>query len=73
MTDTLNEAKLQGIGSGYLVDEHYPIVDIDIETGLYRIDVHGMLEVRHWSTLITLKTVDGETLDPDDFYNEEEE
>lgn len=42
-----------------LFDGDWPVVDIEVETGLYRIDVCGLLEVRHIDRCMTMKDSDG--------------
>lgn len=38
-----------------LWDGDWPVHDIDVETGLYRIDVCGLLEARHIDCCITMR------------------
>ena len=49
----------------------WPVEDIDVETGLMRVDVHGKLEVRRFGEVAEIKSVDGPEHDPEDWYNEE--
>lgn len=42
-----------------LWDGDWPVYDIDVETGLYRIDVCGLLEVRHIDRCLTMKDAHG--------------
>lgn len=42
-----------------LWDGDWPVYDIDVETGLYRIDVCGLLEVRHIDRCFTMKDDSG--------------
>jgi len=42
-----------------LWDGDWPVYDIDVETGLYRIDVCGLLEVRHIDRCIKMKDSNG--------------
>lgn len=51
--------------------DRWPVYDIDVETGLMRIDVVGKLQVVHFSTVTELADADGAIHDADDFYNEE--
>jgi hypothetical protein len=44
-----------------LWDGDWPVYDIDVETGLYRIDVCGLLEVRHIDRCFTMKDSTGKT------------
>ena len=47
----------------------WPVHDIDVQTGLMRIDVCGKLDVKHFSEVLTL-VADGEEHDADRFWNE---
>ena len=42
-----------------LWDGDWPVHDIEVETGLYRIDVCGLLEVRHIDRCLTMKDDSG--------------
>jgi len=44
-----------------LWDGDWPVYDIEVETGLYRIDVCGLLEVRHIDRCFTMKDSTGKT------------
>lgn len=46
----------------------WPIHDIDVETGLLRLDVCGKLEVRRLSDVMEITDIDGGKHDPDDWY-----
>ena len=48
----------------------WPIYDIDVETGLLRIDVCGKLQVQHFSEITEITDGDGGKHEPDDWYNE---
>ena len=55
-----------------LWDGNWPVYDIDVETGLNRIDVCGLLEVRHIDRCLTMRDSAGKEhytgdfeLDPD--------
>ena len=50
-----------------LWDGDWPVFDIDVETGLYRIDVCGLLEVRHLDRRITMRDASGKEHYVDDF------
>lgn len=43
-----------------LWDGNWPVHDIDVETGLYRIDVCGLLEVRHIDDCFSMKDANGD-------------
>jgi len=51
-----------------LWDGDWPIYDIDVETGLYRIDVCGILEVRHIDQSHSIRDATGTNHYVDDFY-----
>lgn len=42
-----------------LWDGDWPVYDIEVETGLYRIDVCGLLEVRHIDRCFTMNDASG--------------
>jgi hypothetical protein len=77
MTDILNMELINSLpqplfGKGYGRDHWWPIVDIDVETGLCRIDVCGLLEVRQFSDFRYIRD-DAQTLhEPDRFYLNED-
>lgn len=48
----------------------WPVYDIDVETGLLRIDVCGKLEAKHVSDVREFIDTDGGGHDPDSFYLE---
>lgn len=49
----------------------WPVYDIEVETGLYRIDVMGMLDVCHISDAAQFRDADGVLHDSADFYLED--
>lgn len=51
-----------------LWDGEWPVFDIDVQTGLYRIDVCGLLEVRHIGRCIKMRDASGKEHYVDDFY-----
>jgi len=51
-----------------LWDGEWPVYDIEVETGLYRIDVCGLLEVRHIDRCMMMKDATGKTHYVGDFY-----
>lgn len=55
-----------------LWDWDWPVYDIDVQTGLYRIDVCGLLEIRHIDRCITMKDCTGKTHYTGDFYTDPE-
>lgn len=50
----------------------WPVFDIDVETGLLRIDVCGLLDVKHIGDVRFFRDMDGVEHDADSFYNEDE-
>jgi hypothetical protein len=46
----------------------WPLYDIDVQTGCLRIDVCGLLEVKHIGEVIRFEDADGVKHDPDTFY-----
>lgn len=50
----------------------WPVFDIDVETGLLRIDVCGLLEVTNIGNVMFFHDMDGVEHDADSFYNEDE-
>jgi hypothetical protein len=53
-------------------DFRWPVHDIDVETGLYRIDVCGMLDVCHIGDAAQFRDADGVIHDSADFYTDSE-
>lgn len=52
--------------------DRWPVYDIDVETGLMRIDVCGKLDVKHIGEVADVFDCDGGQHDPDTFYFERE-
>jgi hypothetical protein len=48
----------------------WPVYDIDVETGLYRIDVCGKLQAEHISGAAEFRDADGVVHDSESFYLE---
>lgn len=55
-----------------LWDGDFPVFDIDVQTGLYRIDVCGMLDVRHIGGCISMMDANGKKHYVGDFYTNQE-
>jgi len=49
----------------------WPVNDIDVETGLLRIDVCGLLDVKHISDVMVFVDANGVKHDAESFYEEE--
>jgi len=54
----------------FIGGSEYPIYDIDVETGLMRVDVMGKLDVTHISEVNYFLDMDGVKHDPETFYCE---
>lgn len=54
------------IGGGEKWD--WPVHDIEVQTGLFRIDVCGLLQVEHIGGALYFKDANGKKYDTDDFY-----
>lgn len=50
----------------------WPVYDIDVETGMMRIDVIGKLQVMHFGEIMDLFCADLVRHDPSEFYNEDD-
>lgn len=75
MTDKLNMEALnalpQPLVARFCGDQMWwPIEDIDVQTGLMRIDVCGKLQVKEFCDVMEFNDADGGRHDPDDFYND---
>lgn len=55
-----------------LWDGDWPVFDIDVQSGLYRIDVCGLLEVRNIGGCMTMKDATGKRHYTSDFYTDPE-
>ena len=51
----------------------WPVYDIDVETGLLRIDVCGLLEVKHITDVTLFIDAEWVIHDVDSFYNEDDQ
>ena len=49
----------------------WEIHDIDVETGLLRINVSGLLQPIHFGEIIEITDIDGGKHDPESWYNED--
>jgi len=78
MTDMLNMAYINSLPQPLFAREYgndwwWPVNDIEVETGLYRIDVCGKLEVKHIGGTAEFRDADGGLHDVEDFYLESAE
>lgn len=76
MSDLLRMDHINSLPQPFLVrfwgdDEFWPVHDFEVETGMMRIDVCGLLEVKHFGDVAQVRDGDGKDHDPDTFYNEE--
>ena len=56
-----------------LWDGDWPVNDIEVQTGLYRIDVCGLLEVRRIDSCMTMRDATGKKHYTGDFYCDPEQ
>lgn len=49
----------------------WPVHDFEVQTGVMRIDVCGLLQVKSFCEVMEIRDGDHQTHDPDSFYNEE--
>jgi hypothetical protein len=68
----INELE-QPLSVRFAGDEHWwELHDVDVETGLLRINVMGKLEARHFGEVMELQDLNGVIYDSDYFYNDNE-
>ena len=70
MSDRLNMEKINSLWQLYVrIDSNtwWPIESIDVQTGLFRIDVIGMLECHEWCDAFEFRDEDGNIYEPEDF------
>lgn len=48
----------------------WPVNDIDVESGLLRLDIIGLLQVEHIGGVRRFRDADGDKYSPDDFYTD---
>jgi hypothetical protein len=75
MSDLLNMKLINSLGQLYSRDVGdwdwwWPVYDIDVETGLFRIDVCGKLQAKHIGDVASFKDDSGRQFDPESFYLE---
>lgn len=56
--------------SALVSGDWWPVADIEVQTGLLRIDVCGMLDVLHIGSVLQFRDLEGRLHDPDSFYLE---
>lgn len=76
MTDKLNMDYINSLPQPFIAHfyggSEWPVFDIEVQTGLLRIDVIGMLEVKHISDVKFFRDMDGTEHDADSFYSDYE-
>lgn len=74
MTDLLRMDHINSLPQPFIANlvgkSRWPVADIDVETGLFRIDVCGMLEVKHFGDVLSLEDGDGVVHDAETFYSD---
>lgn len=79
MTDRLRMDYINSLPQPFLAlffggkDWWWPVYDIDVETGLMRIDVCGKLQVMHFGDVKELRDEGGVSHDPETFYSDWED
>ena len=72
--DKLNFDKINAIPSPMMATffggDEWPIYDIEVQTATVRIDVCGMLQVKSFGEIKSLKDIDGYDHDPEDFWKD---
>ena len=74
MTDLLRMDYINSLPQPFIARfsraDEWPVYDIDVQTGMMRIDVCGRLEIRHFGEVTRIRDIDGGDHDPDDWYEE---
>ena len=72
MTDILDRDRINSLPQPFTAHFYggsaWPLIDIDVQTGLLRIDVVGRIDIKHISDVDTFIDADGESHDADSFY-----
>lgn len=71
MTDKLRLDYINSLPQPFIAkfpSEQWEVYDIDVETGLVRVLVCGLLEIRHIGEVISFIDADNQPHYPDDFY-----
>lgn len=75
MSDILNMGYINSLPQPFFArlcgGNSWPVHDIDVETGLLRIDVVGLLQAVHIGDVLFFRDACGAEHDPDSFYLEE--
>lgn len=76
MTDLLRMDHINSLPQPFIVrfygdrDCWWPVNDFEVQTGLIRIDVSGLLQVKDFREVAEISDGDGQIHDPDTFYVE---
>lgn len=75
MSDLLDMAFINSLPQPFLVrdlgsDWWWPVHDIDVETGMFRIDVMGKLQAKHIGDAAEFRDASGDIYRPDEFYSD---
>ena len=72
--DKLNINHINSLPQPFIVHfvggDEWPVHDIDVETGLLRIDVCGKLQVKHIGEAALFRDMDGAEHDAETFYSD---
>ena len=72
MTDLLDMDRVNNLPQPLIAHFYgggaWPVIDIDVQTGLLRIDVVGLPDIKHISDVATFVDADGESHDAASFY-----
>lgn len=74
MSDLLDMEKINSTPQPLWVEQHgqwWPVHDIDVQTGMMRIDACGILDVIHFGGVMRVRDDSGHIHDADEFYLEE--
>lgn len=72
MTDILDSSSINNLPQPFTAHFYggsvWPVIDIDVQTGLLRIDVVGLPDIKHISDVDAFVDAEGETHDAASFY-----
>lgn len=73
MTDRLCMGYINSLPQPFVVrfygsHDWWEVHDIDVETGLMRFNVCGLLDVKHFAEVAQIKSVDGDEHDPESYW-----
>lgn len=74
MTDLLRMDHINSLPQPFIANlfgkSRWPIYDIDVQTGLLRVDVCGKLECMHIGDVVSFEDADGNIHDAETFYSD---